>query len=64
MNQQQAQAVNYRIATQWYRGFGLTYEGLELGRILEYEMLRVIGHVLKPVIKESEPVNVDGHAAE
>ncbi len=44
-----AEDANWRIAHEWHEGLGLLMEGVDLGDVLTYEVLRILGQaVLSP----------------
>ena len=50
----------YRMAGEWFVGLDLTIEGVELGDVMKYDVLRVSGRLLEREQKgdgRSEPSN-------
>ena len=48
MTQQEAQELNYHISTMWHAGIvNLTCGEVDLGDVMQYDVLRVGGSVIK-----------------
>ena len=47
MTQSDAQALNYKIAIDWYADGDIDLDGVSLGDIMRYDGLRVAGNILK-----------------
>lgn len=46
-DKQYIEAANWQIAHNWHTGLGLTYAGVDLGDVLTYDMLNVLGRIWK-----------------
>ena len=46
-DKQHTEAANWQIAHNWHTGLGLTYAGVNLGDVLTYDTLNVLGRIWK-----------------
>ena len=54
MTKEEGQAINWKIATEWFAGLGLEYAGVPLGDLMMYDLLRVVGNQILIHIQKQE----------
>ncbi len=47
LRQAEAQRLSYQIAREWYADVNLRYGGVSFGRVMEYEIMHVLGFIFK-----------------
>ena len=61
MNKTEAEDANHKIVHEWYQDFDLSFGGIPLGDVIEYDLLRVLGALWKKVLDVPAAQLPDGH---